>query len=260
MTDSDARLDAIRREIDALDAELLDLLNRRARTAFEVASVKGGEAEPRYYRPEREAALLRRLAASNPGPLPVAEITRVFGEIVSSCRSLEQRLAVGCATVGEACAAIGHFGGAVDIRALPDATQALQAVASAARDYAMVEFSREGLASPVMAGLRERGLSLCGEWYARSGERFVAIGREPVPPTGDDWTSFVLPAGELAAVESWCRSSRVVMRSIPVEGAVSSSIVDVAMHVSDLRLANIVERYADGVLGAYPTARGGPAE
>ena len=168
VTDSEARLDAIRREIDALDAELLDLLNRRARTTFRVAAVKDGETEPRYYRPEREAALLRRIAAANPGPFSDREATRLFREIVSSCRTLEQRLVIGCATVGEACAAIGHFGGAVDIRSLPDAAQALDAVGSAGCDYAMIEFSRAGLASRVMAGLRERGLSLCGEWYART--------------------------------------------------------------------------------------------
>ena len=262
MTDSEARLDAIRREIDALDAGLLDLLNRRARTAFEVAAVKGGEAEPRYYRPEREAALLRRLAAANPGPLPVTEVARVFREIVSSCRSLEQRLSVGCTTVGEACAAIGHFGGAVDIRSLPDAAQALKVVASGDCDYAMVGFLRAGLASPVMAELGERGLSLCGEWYARSGERFVAIGREPVPPTGHDWTSLIVRTERLKTVESWCRSSNLDMRSVPVEGAAPSSIVDVAMHLSDPRLAPIVEQYAEGVLGAYPVADdgNGPAQ
>ena len=123
-------LDAIRREIDALDAELLGLLNRRGRTAFEVAAVKGREVAPRYYRPEREAALLRRLAAANRGPLPDGEVMRLFREIVSTCRALEQRLAIGCATVGEACAAIGHFGGAVDVQSLPDAAQALDGVAN----------------------------------------------------------------------------------------------------------------------------------
>lgn len=262
MTDSEARLDAIRREIDALDAELLDLLNRRARRTFEVAAVKDGETEPRYYRPEREAALLRRIAAANPGPFSDREATRLFREIVSSCRTLEQRLVIGCATMGEARAAIGHFGGAVDIRSLPDAAQALDAVGSAGCDYAMIEFSRAGFASPVMADLREGGLSLCGEWYARSGERFVAIGREPVPPTGHDWTSFIVPTGQLTAVESWCKGSNLDMRSVPVEGAAQSAIVDVAAHVSDPRLARLVERYGDGVLGAYPAAGdgGGPAE
>ena len=257
MTDSEARLDAIRREIDALDAELLDLLSRRARTAFRVAAVKDGETEPRYYRPEREAALLRRIAAANPGPFSDREAARLFSEIVSSCRTLEQRLVIGCATVGEACAAIGHFGGAVDIRSLADAAQALDAVGSAGCDYAMIEFSRAGVASPVVAELRERGLSLCGEWYARNGGRFVAIGRAPVPPTGHDWTSFIVPTGQLTTVESWCRGSNLDMRSVPVEGAARSAIVDVAGHVSDPRLAQLVERYAEGVLGAYPAAGDG---
>ena len=257
MTDPEARLDAIRRRIDALDAELLALLGRRAGTTLEVAAVKDEEIAPRYYRPEREAALLRRLAAANPGPFSDREVTRLFREIVSSCRALEQRLTVGCATVGEACAAIGHFGGAVEVRSQCDAAHALQAVGSADCDYAMIEFSRAGLASPVMAEFRERGLSLCGEWYAGSGERFVAVGREQVPPTGHDWTSFIVPTGRLKAVESWCRGSNLDMRSVPVEGASQSAIVDVAVHASDPRLAQLVERYGDGVLGAYPAAAGG---
>lgn len=257
MTDDPARLDAIRREIDALDTELLDLLNRRGRMSVEVAAVKDRLTVPRYYRPEREAALLRRLAAANPGPLSDGEVIRLFREIVSTCRAQEQRLAIGCATVEGACAATGHFGGAIDVHAVADAGAALQAVATARCDYAMLEFSRDGVASPVMAELPERRLSLCGEWYARSGERFVAVGREPVPPTGSDWTSFILPARELTYVESWCRDSDLEMRSIPVSGAARSSIVDVAWHASEARLGDLVARYGDGVLGAYPDSRDG---
>jgi len=254
VTDSEPRLDAIRREIDALDIELLNLLNRRARVIFRVAAVKEGEKEPRYYRPEREATLLRRIVAANSGPLPDRETTRLFREIVSSCRTLEQRLIIGCTTVGEGCAAIGHFGGAVDIRSLADAAQALDALGSAGCDYAMLEFSRAGSASPVMADLRRRGLRLCGEWYARDGERFVAIGHEPVAPTGHDLTSFIVPSGELTAVESWCRSSNLDLRSAPVAGAALSAVVDVSAHESDPRLAPLVGRYPDGLLGAYPAA------
>lgn len=257
MTGRDAQLDAIRREIDSLDSELLDLLNRRGRTAFEVAAVKGCEVEPRYYRPERESALLRRLVAANRGPLPDGEVVRLFREIVSTCRALEQRLGIGCSTVEEACAAIGHFGGAVDIHSMADAAEALHAVATARCDYAMIEFSRAGFASPAMTKLPERGLLLCGEWYARSGERFVAIGRESVPLTGSDWTSFILPTRRLTSVESWCRDSNLHMRSIPVEGQVSSSIVDIAMHVDEPRLAQLVAQHSDGVLGAYPDSRAG---
>ena len=257
MTDREARLDAIRREIDALDDELLVLLSRRARTALNVAAVKDCEVTPRYYRPEREAALLRRLAAANPGPLPDSEVTRLFREIVSSCRALEKRLEVGCVTAGEACAAIDHFGGAVDVRFLSDCAEALVAVANARCDHAMVEFSSAGLASPAMAELPERRLLLCGEWYARTGERFVAIGREPVPPTGFDWSSFILPTRQLMLAQSWCRDSNLEFRSMPISGAESSTILEVAAHVSEPRLAKLVALCGDGVLGAYPDSRAG---
>ena len=254
VTDRDARLDAIRREIDALDAELLDLLNRRGRAVLEVASVKGREAEPRYYRPEREAALLRRLAAMNEGPLPDAEVMRLFREIVSTCRTLEQRLVIGCTTVGEACAAAGHFGGAVEVHAAPDTPEAAAAVAASRYDYAVIEFSPAGAASPDVADLPRWGLALCGEWYARDGRRYVVIGHEPVPPTGDDWTSLVVPTRRVATIESWCGASGLRMRSTPIAGRVSSSIVEVSMHADESRLMQLVAECGGVVLGAYPNA------
>ena len=257
MSARDAGLDAIRREIDAFDAELLDLLNRRGRRVLEVAAVKGCEAEPRYYRPEREAALLRRLVVANGGPLPDGEVIRLFREIVSTCRALEQRLEIRCTTVEEACAAIGHFGGAVDIHAASNATEALDAVATARSDYATIEFSRAGFASPVVAEIPDRGLSLCGEWYARSGERFVVIGREPVPPTENDWASFILPTQDLMSIESWCTDSNLQVRSTPIAEHASSSVVDVAMHVNEPRFERFVALFGGGVLGTYPDSRAG---
>lgn len=260
MTEGNARLDAIRHGIDALDAELLELLNRRGRMVLEVASVKGGEAEPRYYRPEREATLLRRLAAMNEGPLPDAEVVRLFREIVSTCRTLEQRLVIGCATVAGACAAVGHFGGAVEVHAAPDAPAAVGAVAASRYDYAVIEFLQGGEASPEVADLSRRGLALCGEWYARDGRRFVVVGREAVPPTGDDRTSLVLAADRAADLESRCEARGLTVRSTPVAGR-ASSIVDVAAHVDEPPLAGLLAEGGDhAVLGAYPSARvdGGP--
>ena len=256
MTDRDARLDAIRREIDGLDAGLLDLLNRRARAALRVAEVKGRREEPRYYRPERESSLLRRLAASNEGPLPDADVVRLFREIVSTCRALEQRLVIGCTTVREACAALGHFGGAVDIREASNAAQALEAVAAARCDYTVMELPAAGGAPPAILDLPDLGLVLCGEWYARIGERHVVVGHDPIPPTGDDWTSFAVPSGRMQAIESWCASSNLRVRSTPVEGR-TTSIVDVAGHRSEPRLAALASELGVPVLGAYPSADAG---
>ena len=311
----------MRREIDALDAELLTLLNRRAAAVLEVAAIKSRQAdEPRYYRPEREAALLRRLAARNEGPLPDAEAVRLFREIVSTCRTLEQRPAIACTTVAGACAALGHFGGAVDLHVVPNAAEALAAVraavavaerttavavpaftegaapgetagvaerttavaapafaegaaagetagvarepAAAARcDHAVIEFSPGGEADPAVADVAGAGLVLCGEWYATSGERYVVIGREPVPPTGEDWTSLVAAADRVADFESRCAALELMVHSTPIAGR-ASSIADVAAHSDDPRLAGLLAEYGGerAVLGAYPNARiGGPS-
>ena len=288
MTDCDARLDAVRREIDAIDAGLLDLLNRRAAAALEVAAVKSRQAEPRYYRPERETALLRRLAASNAGPLPDDEVARLFREIVSTCRALEQRPVVACATVAGARAAFGHFGGAADLHVAPNAAGALAAVAATAAvtataavattgagagettavartpapaaqarcDFAVIEFSPGGEAAPAVADAAGAGLVLCGEWYAAGGERYVVAGREPVPPTGDDWTSLVVAADRVADLESRCAALDLAVRSMPVAGR-TSFIADVAAHTDDPRLAGLLAGYGGEwtVLGAYPDGR-----
>lgn len=257
MIDRDLRLEAVRREIDALDAEVLGLLNRRAAAALEVAAVKGRQAEPRYYRPEREAALLRRLAASNAGPLPDAEAVRLFREIVSTCRALEQRLTIACATVASACAALGHFGGAIDLHAAPDTAEALAAAEDTRCDYAVVEFSSAGEADPAVADAAGGGLVLCGEWYAPNGERYVVAGREPVPLTGADRTSLVVARERAAELESRCRALDLAVRSTPVAGR-ASTIVDVAAHADEPGLAWLLAEYGDyTMLGAYPDTHAG---
>ena len=316
------QLEAIRREIDALDTELLTLLNRRAAAALEVAAVKGRLAESRYYRPEREATLLRRLVAGNTGPLPDAEVTRLFREIVSTCRALEQRPAIACVKVAGVRAVLGHFGGAVDFHVAADVAGALTAVAATAPvastsavaappaaaageaatvaqsaprsaegwgrgaaaageaatvtqasapavdapaapdircDYAMIEFSPGGEADPAVADLAGAGLVLCGEWYATSGasgERYVVIGREPVPLTGDDWTSLVVAGDRMAGLESRCAALDLAVRSTPISGR-ASFIADVAAHTRDPGLAGLLAEYGGerAVLGAYPNAR-----
>ena len=289
MTDRDARIEAVRREIDAIDTELLGLLNRRAAAALEVAAIKRRRTRPRYYRPEREAALFRRLAASNEGPLPDAEAVRLFHEIVSTCRALEQRPAIACTTVAGARAALGHFGGAVDLHVAPDAVQALAAVAASTAvsapgeaagsvavagtangvveeaaaaagrahcDYAVIEFSPGGEADPAVADVAGAGLVLCGEWRAAGGERYVVAGHEPVPPTGDDRTSFAVPADRARDFESRSAALDLGVRWTPVAGR-ASWIADVAAHTADPRLTGLIAECGGGctLLGAYPNAR-----
>ena len=80
------KLSVVRTEIDAIDAQLLDLLNRRARCAQLVGEIKASHGEAGFiYRPEREAQVLRRIQEINPGPLSNDSVTWFFREVMSAC-------------------------------------------------------------------------------------------------------------------------------------------------------------------------------
>ena len=97
---TDEQLSAIRARIDAIDTQLLELISERAKCAQEVAIVKleasrlDAEDAPLFYRPEREAQVLRAIQDRNSGPLPSDYVARIFREIMSSCLALEQPLTV----------------------------------------------------------------------------------------------------------------------------------------------------------------------
>ena len=97
MTDEKTRLGELREEIDALDQQIMELISARAKCAQEVAHVKMA-ANPGedvfFYRPEREAQVLRHIMEKNAGPLDNEEMARLFRQIMSACLALEQPIKV----------------------------------------------------------------------------------------------------------------------------------------------------------------------
>lgn len=89
----DKNLKKLRDRIDAIDDQILDLLNERASLALEVGKVKSTE-KAEFYVPGREKTIHERLAAKNPGPFPSHAIRKVYREIISASLSLEQPLKV----------------------------------------------------------------------------------------------------------------------------------------------------------------------
>jgi len=83
-------LKSLREEIDAIDRELMNNISQRARCAQQVAEVKKQQGDEVYYKPEREAEVLRQIMANNEGPLDNEEIARLFRQIMSACLALEQ--------------------------------------------------------------------------------------------------------------------------------------------------------------------------
>jgi len=82
-----------REQIDRLDAQILALVNRRARLAAQIGHIKQQEGASTYV-PSREQQVLVRLAALNRGPLPNEAIQAIYREIISAARALEQKLRV----------------------------------------------------------------------------------------------------------------------------------------------------------------------
>ncbi len=82
-------LDELRNRIDAIDGQLLELLNQRAEAGIEVGKVKQA-SDAVFYVPEREKAILKKLMEKNSGPLPDTAVKSIFREVISCIRSLEK--------------------------------------------------------------------------------------------------------------------------------------------------------------------------
>jgi chorismate mutase/prephenate dehydratase len=90
----EAELGDLRTQIDAIDLEILERLNRRATCVQRVGELKDGGRRGPIYVAARERDLVRSLMDANPGPFPSAAIPHVFREIISATRSLEERVRV----------------------------------------------------------------------------------------------------------------------------------------------------------------------
>ena len=84
----------LRRQIDELDRRIVELLNARAQVVVEVGKIKRSSGVP-IYAPDREKAVLDRIAALNHGPLPQRTLAAIYRELMSGSFALEQPLRVG---------------------------------------------------------------------------------------------------------------------------------------------------------------------
>jgi chorismate mutase/prephenate dehydratase len=166
---SDEALQRVRDRINAIDLELLQLISERARCAQDVAKIKDAHGEAvSYYRPEREAEILRRIKAQNPGPLDGEEVARLFREIMSACLALEKPLRVGYlgpeGTFTQA-AALKHFGHSVHPQPFGAIGDIFREVEAGACEYGVVpvENSTEGVVNHTLDMFMRSPLRIAGE-------------------------------------------------------------------------------------------------
>ncbi|MGH1486438.1 MAG: prephenate dehydratase [Cellvibrionaceae bacterium] len=177
MSDTKKSLDDLRQEIDKIDGDLADLISARARCAQEVADVKkaSGEVNTVYYRPEREAQVLRKVMDHNEksgGPLTNEEMARLFREVMSACLALEQPIKVaflgpeGTFTQQAVNKHFGHSAVPVSMNAIDEVFREVEA---GAVNYGVVpvENSTEGVVTHTLDSFHNSNIHICGEVVLR---------------------------------------------------------------------------------------------
>lgn len=163
-------LEELRKCIDALDEKLQNCLIERIKLAEEVAKAKHAqESKPSFYRPEREAEVLRNALKRNQGsPVPDVFLTHFFRDIMSLSLSLQQPLKVaylGPEGTYTQAAVIQHFGSSVEAVPVAEIEEVFREVEAGNVDYGMVpvENSTEGGVNQSLDMFIQSSLKICGE-------------------------------------------------------------------------------------------------
>ena len=159
----------LRNKIDAVDKAILELLNQRAALAVEVAKTKISEGEEGcFYRPDREAQVLRRIKELNLGPLDDDTVARFFREMMSACLALEKPLQIvflGPAGTFSQQAVFKHFGHAVKVEPAVSIDDIFKTVENGHCQFGLVpvENSTEGVITNTLDRFVLSSLQICGE-------------------------------------------------------------------------------------------------
>jgi len=162
-------LQGIRQQIDAVDEQIHQLINDRARLAQQVGLSKHKDGHTvDFYRPEREAQVLRMALERNHGPLRDDEILRLFREIMSACLAQEQPLKIaflGPEGTFTQAAVLKHFGHSVRALPLPAIDDVFIEVQAGTADFGVVpiENSTEGTVNNTLDRFLHTTLHICGE-------------------------------------------------------------------------------------------------
>ncbi|SFD07662.1 chorismate mutase [Thiohalospira halophila DSM 15071] len=261
MADDNGNLEGRRQRIDAIDAELQALLNERARLAGEIAEIKRAEGvgEAGFYRPEREAQVLRSVRERNQGPLPDDEVVRLFREIMSACLALERPLTVAFlgpeGTFTEA-ALDRHFGQSVARAPMGSIGEVFREVEAGTAHYGVVpvENSTEGVVTHTLDRFVRSPLAICGEvvlrihqqLLARPGADLAGIQRvyshQQSLAQCREWLDTHLPEAERVAMASNAEAAR---QAADEEGAAAIAAAAAADHYELAVLAANIEDEPD---------------
>ena len=230
-------LTAVRDEIDSLDEQIQALISERARLAFRVRESKVDSREAvDFYRPEREAQVLRAVLERNQGPLSDQEMLRLFREIMSACLAQQDPLKVaylGPEGTFTQQAVHRHFGHSVHALSMPAIDSVFEQVQSGDADFGVVpvENSTQGIVSHTLDMFLLSDLKICGEIELRVHQNLLTLAKgldqieriyshEQSLSQCKGWLRAHLPGVELIAVGSNSEAARRV-RNAPEAAAIA---------------------------------------
>tara|TARA_A200000113_G_scaffold222529_1_gene236281 strand:- start:143 stop:1225 length:1083 start_codon:yes stop_codon:yes gene_type:complete len=162
-------LESLRDEIDKIDTQVVDLLNRRVQSAVEIGKIKANlGVDP--YDPAREEQVFSKISNLSEGPMREDSLKTIYREVISASIALERELVIGYlgpeATYTHQ-AAVKNFGSTLEYRPLSDIPDVFQAVEQGDCDYGVVpiENSTEGAVNRSLDLLVESELSIIAQVY-----------------------------------------------------------------------------------------------
>ena len=245
-------LPKLRETIDSIDKQILELLNQRANCAMEVAKTKIAQGEEAtFYRPDREALVLRRIRELNPGPLSGDTAVRFFREIMSACLALEKPLDIaflGPEGTFTQQAAFKHFGHAAHTIPVASIHEIFNSVEIDHCQFGVVpvENSTEGVITHTLDRFLASPLQICGEVEIRVHQNLMSnaanlseikevLSHQQSLAQCRQWLDVNLPNVERTAISSNAEAARLAKQDNS-KAAIAGKIA------ADLYELNILEK------------------
>ncbi len=226
-----------RDKIDAIDDELLKLVNERAKLARQIGGLKSDGV---IYRPEREMQILCRLQENNAGPLSKEAVGHIFRGVMSNCRALEKELSIAflgpLGTYSEE-AALKQFGQGRQAVVCGSIDEVFRMVEANQADYGVVpvENSTEGAIGLTLDLLLSTSLKVCGEitlpihHCLLSKQTDIAkishvFSHSQSLSQCHEWLNKTLPEVECEAVTSNARAAQMIHDLVSSDGTFAAAI------------------------------------
>ena len=259
-------LNPIREKIDQLDHQLVEIINRRLELAAEIGRIKrstGGE----IYVPEREDAVLRKVTATNKGPVKNEALQAIYRELMSAAIALEKPLMIaylGPEASNTHAAAMKKFGASVDYHAMTSVSDIFTAVEKGESDYAVIpiENSTEGSVREALDSFVESDLKIVAQIYLEVTHALITnsplekitkvYSKDQALAQCRHWLQRHLPHAQLIEASS---TSRAVQIAREEEGAAAIAGELAAQHYGVPVLAKNIQDKADNTTRFFVIGR-----